>query len=438
MRCPYIKFLFQFVLIPLHVVSQDIPTPAHKQSEQICIKGATIHIGNGQVLEDAYLIFENGKILDIYSANFGKRKEPACKTIDAGGKHIYPALIGLNTQLGLAEIEAVRATNDGVEQGSQNANVRSIVSYNTDSRVTPTVRSNGVLYAQIVPGGGIVSGTTSLVQLDAWNWEDAAIVAEEGAVLNWPRLFNKSGWWAEAKGFEMNKDYEQQRQEIIDYFMEARGYSQADYPKKNLRFESLKEVVHGKRKLYIHANHIKEILHAIDFAEQLGLKITLIGAADAYQIADLLAKKKIPVILGRTHELPNYADEDIHQPYRTPAILKKAGVLFAISNEGFWQVRNLAFQAGQSVPFGLTKEEALMSITLHPAKILGVENRLGSLEIGKDASFILSDGDVLDMRTSIISSAYIEGRLVDLGNKQTDLYHKYLQKYGLQVKGEQY
>lgn len=428
------KKLFLLFTIPTYLFSQDIPTPAPKQTEKISIIGATIHIGNGQVIENGSIVFENGKITEVFSENLTKRAETTGKIIDGQGKHIYPALIALNTYLGLSEIEAVRATNDGMEQGQQNANVRTIVSYNTDSRVTPTVRSNGVLYAQIVPGGGLVSGTTSLVQLDAWNWEDAAVMAEEGVVLNWPTLNIKMGWWAEAKGYEPNKDYEAQRQEIIDYFMEAKSYSGVTHEKKNLRFESLREVVNGKRKLYIQVQHIKEIFHAIEFAEQFGIHITLLGAADCYQIADILAQKKISVILGRTHELPNYADEDVHQPYKTPAILQKAGVLFAISNEGFWQVRNLPFQAGQAVPYGLSKEEALKSITLYPAQILGVANRLGSLEVGKDASIVISEGDILDMRSSKVTQAFIEGRSIDLGNKQTDLYLKFMKKYGLKVK----
>lgn len=430
----FFKKLFLLFTIPTYLFSQDIPTPAPKQAERICLYGATIHIGNGEVIENGIIVFEHGKIQQVSANSSTILSQLNCIKVDVSGQHIYPALIALNTYLGLSEIEAVRATNDGAEQGQQNANVRTIVSYNTDSRVTPTVRSNGVLYAQIVPGGGLVSGTTSLVQLDAWNWEDAAVLAEEGVVLNWPTLNRKMGWWAEAKGYEPNKDYEVQRQEIIDYFIEAKSYSGVTHEKKNLRFESLREVVNGKRKLYIQVQHIKEILHAIEFAEQFGIQITLLGAADCYQIADILAQKKISVILGRTHELPNYADEDVHQPYKTPAILQKAGVLFAISNEGFWQVRNLPFQAGQTVPYGLSKEEALKSISLYPAQILGVSNRLGSLEVGKDASIVISEGDILDMRSSKVTQAFIDGRFIDLGNKQTDLYLKFMKKYGLKVK----
>lgn len=412
--------------------AQDVPTPAPKQSEKICIHGATIHIGTGQVIYNGLIVFENGRITHLSGADELTLAQMKCTRIDGTGKHVYPALIAMNTYLGLSEIEAVRATNDGVEQGNQNANVRTIVSYNTDSRVTPTVRSNGVLYAQIVPGGGLISGTTSLVQLDAWNWEDAAVVSEEAVVLNWPTVYKKMGWWAEAKGYEVNKDYEQQRQEIYDYFTEAASYGEVVHDKKNLRFESLKKIVDGNKPIYIQIQHIREILHAIDFAEHFKLKIVLLGAADCYQIAEVLAKKKIPVVLQRSHELPNYADEDIHQPYKTPAILKKAGVQFAISNEGFWQVRNLPFQAGQAVPYGLSKEDALTAITLSPAKIMGVDARLGSLEVGKDASLIISEGDILDMRSSKVIAAYIEGRNIDLGNKQTDLYHKFMKKFGLE------
>lgn len=434
MRYISLIYFFLFSLISFSVLCQDVPTPAGKQVGKFAVHGATIHVGNGQIVENGVVVVENGKIASVNLASNYIQDTVSCRIISSKGKHLYPALIGLNTYLGLSEIEAVRATNDMAEQGSLNANVRSIVSYNTDSRVTPTVRSNGVLYAQIVPSGGLMSGTTSLVQLDAWNWEDAAVIPEEGVVLNWPTMLRKMGWWAETKGYEVNKEYEQQRQEIVDYFTEAKAYSIANNVKKNLRFESLKEVIQGKRKLYIQVQHVKEMLHVIEFAEQLSLKIILIGASDSYQIADVLAAKNIPVVLGRTHDLPNSPDEDLHQCYKTPGILYKAGVLFAISNEGFWQVRNLPFQAGQAVPYGLPKEEAIKSITWSAAKILGLDHRLGTIEVGKDASFVISEGDILDMRSSIVKHAFIEGREIDLSNKQTDLYHKFMKKYELESK----
>jgi imidazolonepropionase-like amidohydrolase len=349
--------------------------------------------------------------------------------IDVTGKHIYPGLIALNTILGLTEIEAVRATNDQGEVGAINPDVRAVISYNTDSRVTPTVRSNGVLYAQIVPQGGRISGTSSLVQLDAWNWEDAAVKADEGTFITWPNMYKVKGWWAEPDGYELNKDYDKSVQELKDYFNEAKSYAYTPHDKKNLRFESMRKLFTDKQNLYVRVDYVKEILHVIDFAQEQGINVVLIGGTDSYMIADVLAQKKIPVILGRTHELPSYNDEDIQQPYKTPAILQKAGVLYALSIGGFWQQRNLIFEAGTASAYGLTKEEALAAITSNSAKILKLDNRIGSIEKGKDASFVISDGDLLDMRTSNISLAYIDGRQINLDNKQKELYKKFSEKY---------
>ena len=282
------------------------------------------------------------------------------KIIDYAGKHIYPGIIATNTTIGLSEIEAVRSTNDNEEVGAFNPDVRAIVAYNTDSRVTPTLRSNGVLYAQVTPQGGRVSGTSAVVQLDAWNWEDAAVKTEDGIMLNWPSMFKVKGWWAEPQGYELNKDYDKQVADTKEFFKEAKGYfEESKHEKTNLRFEAMKGLFDKSKNLYVSVNYVKEMLNVISFAEELGINIVLTEAKDSYLIADELVKKKIPVILNKCHDLPSYEDDDIQQPYKTPAILQKAGVLFAISIEGFWQERNLAFEAGTAAAYGLSKEEAL-------------------------------------------------------------------------------
>ncbi len=426
----YIVVLIVWVVSSLGAAAQsDVPAPAPAQSEKMCLKGATVHVGNGQVISNAYVIFEKGKISDVFAANAIKTEETLGKVIDVTGKHIYPGVIALNTILGLNEIEAVRATNDQAEAGYINSNARAVISYNTDSRVTPTVRSNGVLYAQIMPQGGRVSGTPAVVQLDAWNWEDAAIKAEDGIVIYWPNMYKVKGWWAEPEGYEINKEYDKNIQELKDYFAEAKAYALSTHDKKNLRFEAMRKLFTDKENLYVHVDYVKEMLNVIAFAEETGVNVVLLGASDSYMIADVLAKKKIPVILQKPHQLPSYNDEDIQQPYKTPAALQKAGVLFALSMEGFWQERNLIFQAGTAAAYGLSQEEALASITANPAKILKLDSRIGTIERGKDASFIVSGGDLLDMRTSDIQQAYIQGRSIDLNNKQKELFKKFSEKY---------
>ncbi|HWB63330.1 MAG TPA: amidohydrolase family protein [Chitinophagales bacterium] len=416
----------------LNAQSPDVPTPAPAQKGRIYLTNATIHLGNGQVMENGTIGFENGKIVFL-EKNINFKTDQTGKIIDCTGKHIYPGIIAMNTILGLSEIEAVRATNDYAETGAYNPDVRAIVAYNTDSRVTPTVRSNGVLYAQIMPQEGWVSGTSAVVNLDAWNWEDAAVKTADGVVMSWPTMFYFKGWWAEPQGIQPNKDYDKQVADLKEFLKEAKSYcEEPTHEKANLRFESMRGVFNKTENLYVRVDHIKEIEHAIAFAEELGVKIVLVGAKESYMIADELAQKKIPVILDKCHEVPMYEDEDVQQPYKTPAIMQKAGVLYCIGiSEGFWQERNLMFEAGTAAAYGLTKEEALEAITLNPAKILGISDSIGTLEKGMVASLIVSGGDVLDMKTSNIEYAFIDGRQIDLNNKQKALYEKFAKKYGV-------
>lgn len=421
------------VIRVLNAFSQsEVPAPAPKQSLSVYLMHATIHLGDGRVLQDATIGFENGKIIFLEERPSFKTDETMGKVIDCTGKHIYPGIVALNTRIGLAEIEAVRATNDYAEVGAYNPNVRSIISYNTDSRVTPTVRSNGVLYAQTVPVGGTISGTSALVQLDAWNWEDA-LVKEDGIWLQWPSMVTRGGWWGEPEPLKNNKEYDKQVGAIKDYFTEAKSYADgAAHEKENLRFEALRALFAGKKKLFVRVHRAQEILHAIQLAEEFKLQLVIAGGSESWLIADVLSQKKIPVVLSETHDLPASEDADIDQPYKTPALLQKAGVLFALSiPNGFWQERNLMFMAGTAAAYGLTKEQALAAITINPAKIIGADSSIGTLDKGKAASLIVSDGDVLDMKTSNIIYAFIDGRMIDLNNKQKELNEKFKKKYGL-------
>lgn len=427
-----VRFIY-FICLPSFAFAQsDVPAPAPAQTKSVYLTHATIHVGNGQVLQNATIGFDKGKITFLEENPAFKTDETLGKIIDCTGKHIYPGIIAPNTKIGLTEIESVRATNDYNEVGSYNPNVRAIISYNTDSRVTPTIRSNGMLYAQISPQGGSISGTSAIAQLDAWNWEDA-LVKEDGIWLNWPSALSGGGWWAEPSAPKANKDYDKQVAAIKEYFADAKSYCAiAQHAKTNLRFEAMRGLFDKTKKLYVNAGRIKEMQHAIQLAEEMNLQLVLSGADESWMIADELAKKKVPVILGKTHDLPASADEDIDQPYKTPAVLQKAGVLFCLSIPGgFWQERNLIFNAGTAAAYGLSKEEALSAITLNAAKIMGADDRIGSLEKGKAASLIVSSGDVLDMRTSNIEYAFVDGRQIDLNNKQKELNEKYLKKYGL-------
>ncbi len=424
-----LKYTFTFLLILLISTAYTQQTPAAAQTEQISIVGAKAHIGNGDVIENAFILIKNGKISFIGKAEDAPSIPDVGRTIIANGKDVYPGFIALNSSLGLTEIGAVRATRDVDEIGNFNPSIRSLIAFNTDSKVIPTVRSNGILLAQIVPQGGRMPGQSSVVQLDAWNWEDAAINTDEGIHLHWPRPYQRSGWWAEPGGIKANEKYKTQVDEIKAFFDEAKAYSRVLPSSKNLKFEAMQEVFSGTKNLYIHANYAKSIMSAVLFAKDLGINPILIGTEDCWLITDFLKENEVKVILGAAHDLPNRKEDDIDITYKLPKILHTAGIPFAISRDGYYDQRNLPFQAGHAVGFGLPYEAAIRAITLNAAEILGIENNYGSLEEGKSATLFICEGDVLDMRSSKVTHAFIDGRKIDLDNKQKALYRKFTEKY---------
>jgi hypothetical protein len=274
--------------------------------------------------------------------------------------------------------------------------------------------------------------------LDAWNWEDAAYAADNGIHMNMPALYARPNRYAAflgaptPQGDPIKKGLEE-IEEIKQFFREAKAYgSQPSHEKTNLKFAAVQGLFTKKQKLFIHCDVVREILAAIDFKKEFDFDIVLIGASESHQIADLLKQHSIPVILNQMHSLPTMEDDGVDQPYKLPYQLQKAGVLFAINDEdGQHRGKNLPFNAGTAVAYGLTKEEALSAITLNAAKILGIADRTGSLEVGKDANIVISDGDILDMRSNKISNMLIQGRMVDLTDKHKQLYERYKGKYDI-------
>lgn len=425
--------LYILLVVPFLMNAQN--TPAPKQSESILIIGATAHLGTGEAIENSAIGFENGKITFVGTAD--KADKTAFATIiNATGKDVYPGFIAPNNQLGLVEIEAVRATRDDREVGFFNPNIRSIIAYNTDSKVTPTIRSNGVLLSQITPQGGRISGQSSVVQLDAWNWEDATVNTDEGIWMSWPRYYTWTGWWAEPGEIKMNDDYNEQVQAIKDYFKEAKAYANAQpSDEKNLKFEAMKGLfLDGEKSktLYVRVDFSKAMMEVVNFAKAEDIEVVLVGANDAWMITDFLKENDISLIISQTHRLPSREDEDVDMPFKTPKILSDAGINFALSINDMWQQRNLPFQAGHAVGYGLDYEKAVQAVTLNPAEIMGIEDTYGSLETGKSATLFISKGDVLDMRTCEVEQAFIDGREIDLNNKHKALYEKFKAKYNRQ------
>lgn len=396
----------------------------------------------GQIFTAAGKTFENGAIgvkADTISfvgkasdANFSHYS----RVEELQGRHIYPGLIATNTTLGLTEIFAVRATRDYREVGDMNPNVRSIIAYNAESDITSTVLENGVLFAQICPRGGTISGTSSVVKLQGWNWEDAVYEINEGIHMGWPRMFKRKGERDDPREYEADEKYQERINELKSFFASAKAYSQSNYPlERDLRLEAMKGIFDGTKRLYIEADFIKEIREVVAFKRELNLpKVTVVGGYEANRVTDLLVENKISVLVRRVISLPRLAEDHIDAPFRLPSQLAKAGVLFAFQMDGDMepiQNRNLAFAAGVAIANGLDKEDALKGLTINPAKILGIDDRTGSLEVGKQANFIVTEGDLFDIRSGKVSQIYLDGQLIDPENRQTDLYLKYLRKHGL-------
>ena len=406
-------------------------TPAPDQNKRILLYGGIAHIGNGEVIENSLIILEDGKILTIEDASNIRIDISDAEYYDVIGKHVYPGFILPNTTLGLADIDAVRATRDFDEVGEFNPHIRSIIAYNTDSPVVPTVRTNGVLVGQITPRGGVISGTSSLVEFDAWNYEDALYKEDDAIHINWP----ESRLSFEEHDHEENDDdgYEKKRSDIIEFFSRAKSYVKSSNKKRDLKLEAMRGVFVGTKQLFIHVRTVKEIKAAVLFAKNLNLEnFVLVGANDAWRVADFLAENGVPVVLNRLHRLPMRKNEDLDVAYKSTKILLDAGVLFCLDYEGDMErmgARNLPFTAGTSVAYGLSREQALMSITLNAAKILKVDSSLGSLEQGRDATLIVSEGDALDVMSNNVSLAFIRGKKLDLSNHQIDLFEKYKKRH---------
>ncbi|WP_397363250.1 amidohydrolase family protein [Olleya sp. R77988] len=407
-------------------------TPADKQTKAITIEGATAHLGNGEVINNALIMFENGKLTFVGSATTKIARQGTI--IDAKGKHVYPGFIAPNSTLGLVEVDAVRASNDKDEVGAMNPHIRSIIAYNTESKVVESMRPNGVLMAQITPRGGRVSGTSSIVQLDAWNWEDAVIKEDDGIHLNWPSNYSRGRWWlGEPNVLKENKNYSKQVEELTDYFTQSKAYNASNKSPKNLPFEALQGLINSSKKLFVHVDNEKGITDAINFVKAQNIKnVVIVGGYEANNVAELLKQNNIPVLLQRTHSRPKGDDHDYDLPYKLATQLVNSGVLVGLENSGDMErmnTRNLPFLAGTTVAHGLTKAQALSLITLNTAKILGIDDTVGSLEVGKDATLFISEGDALDMRTNKLEKAFIQGRDISLETHQTELYKRYSKKY---------
>lgn len=409
--------------------------PAGPQTHPIALAGGTVHTVSGDVIESATVLFESGVITGIGT---GLALPDNTRVIDVTGKHVYPGLIAATTALGLNEISSVRATRDDVEIGDVTPSVRAVSAVNPDSEYFPVGRANGIMTALTMPGGGLISGLSGLISLDGWTTEGMTLNPTVGLHVRWPsyRILDFPGVIGREEQIEKRRESQMR---LRDAFREARAYMIAKEAERgggpfhpsDLGWESMIPVLRKELPVFIHASEEKQIHAAIDWALAEDLKIILVGGADVWRVADRLKEHDIPVIIGGVHYLPARRWEAYDAPFTNALKLYEAGVELCIGERRVWleggggsNVRNLPYHAATAAAYGLPKEEALKAITLYPARILGVEDRLGSLETGKDATLIVTDGDPLEIMTRV-ELAFIQGRPVDLSSKHTDLYDKY-------------
>lgn len=422
----------------LNVFGSD-QIPAKPQDHPIALIGGTIHTVSGDVIENGTVLFVSGKITAVGT---GVELPEGTEQLDVSGKHVYPGMIAANTNLGLVEVGAVRASRDFAEVGDINPNVRAEAAINPDSELIPVTRANGVTLAISAPSGGLITGTSALIMLDGWTWETMTLKAPTGLHLRWPQMGVRRGRFFRARPEDQLKRRDESLQKIKAAFAEARAYLVAKeaesttgipYHDTDLRWEAMIKVLKKEVPVFVEANEIRQINAAVAWATSEDVNMVLIGGQDAWRVADLLKEKNIPVIVGGTLTTPLRRWEAYDTPFKNPLRLYEAGVKFCIAGTGgvsggASNARNLPYNAAMAAAYGLPKDEALKSVTLYPAEILGVADRVGAIERGKDATLIVTDGDPLEIMTHV-EQEFIQGRKIDLSSRHTQLYEKYKEKY---------
>tara|TARA_Y100000741_G_scaffold7572_1_gene6383 strand:- start:189 stop:1493 length:1305 start_codon:yes stop_codon:yes gene_type:complete len=430
------KFIILLLVLLNIKMFAQVPEPVNDQTKPVLIYNAFIHIGDGNTIQNGFVSFNNGKITDVSSEDLVLESDTYKNflKINANGSHLYPGLILPNSKVGLEDISAVRATVDHTEVGELNSNIRSLIAFNTDSEVISTFRYNGILLSQVVPDGSFVTGNSSIMMMEGWNWEDAAYKIDDGMHVKWPRKTYPPSRWSGQTSFRDNPNYKSSVDMINKFLIDSRSYFNliGDENKDvNLKLEAMVDVFNGKKKIYLHVGSREQIIESVQIFKKHGINdLVLVGANDALYAIDFILENDLPVLLNNLHRVPSRNHEDVDLPYKLPYLLQKEGVLVGLTASGsLHSQRNLPFLAGTAAGYGLDKEEALKLITSNNAKILGIDNITGTIKVGKDANVIISKGDILDMKSSVIEYAFITGRMVNLDGKQQILYDRFKRKY---------
>ncbi len=420
-------------------------------AESVVIRNAHVVPVAGPEMDGASIVIVDGKITEVGKSAAGPK---GAKVIDAKGLRVYPGMIDSATEAGLSEISSVRETNDTGELGDFNPQLRALIAVNPASEHIPVIRANGITTAISLPfvgggggggrmGGGVsslITGQPALIHLDGWTWEDMAVKPSAAMELVFPAISagrprfmdNENPLFPRTAYAEAKRNYDKRLKELETFFEEARRYQKAKAAKapgfkNDLKFEAMLPVLDGKLPVMVTAMRERSIKDAIAFADKQKIKIVIAGAREfGSTLADLKAKG-IPVITGPTLALPVNEDDPYDSAFTLPAELYKAGVKFAFGSFGNQFSRNLPYQAANAVAFGLPYEEALKAVTINAAEIWGVGDQIGTIEKGKWADLMITDGDPLEAKTQV-KYLLIKGRLVDLDNKHKRLYEKYLNR----------
>lgn len=417
-------------------MAQDLTHKAPPQSHPIVLSGGTVHTLKGDAIAGGYVYFKDGEIVAVSGGPIPRMSDSSVEIIDVAGMDVYPGMISADTQLGLVEFPPVNVTVDSQEVGDVTPEVRPSTAVNPDSTLLPVTRTNGVLVVGVIPSGGSVAGQVSVMKLDGWTWEDMTVRGCAGVVVNWPNVRPITAWWMDQSADEQMREIRERLRTIDETFESAKAYAaeRSGNPglATDLRWEAMKGVFDAgdnQLRVFITANERDQITSAVTWAVDKGLKAVIIGGRDAVECADLLKRHDVPVVLGGTFSFPRRDDAPYDEAYSLPGRLHEAGVRFCMtSGDRTANERNLPYSAGMAVAHGLDLDSGHKCVMLWPAEILGIDAKYGSLEVGKSATLIVTDGDPLEVTTNT-RMAFIDGKKVDLSNKQTRLADKYREKY---------
>ncbi|MBI4625868.1 MAG: amidohydrolase family protein [Verrucomicrobia bacterium] len=407
--------------------------PAVRPGKPLLLRGATVHTVSGADLPATDVLLRDGKIAAL-GQKLAAPKD--AQVVDVTGRHVYPGLISACTGMGLTEISSVSGSVDLAETGTLNPNARAQPALNPDSDHIPVSRANGILTALSVPvSTGLIAGTSTLIRMDGWTWEDLTLRAAVALHVYWPAMAVNRDPNAARPVAEQERTIAENIKRLREAFASARAYLKAKEGagkpvELDSRWEAMIPVLRGERPVFVHADEQKQIEAAVAWARAEKLKITLVGGTEAWKSADLLKANDIAVIVSPVLTLPLRREDPYDASYANPGKLFAAGVRFCIANDGGSPMadRNLPYQAGKAAAYGLPPAEALKAITLYPAQLLGAGAELGSIEVGKRATLIVTDGDPLEIPTRV-EQAYIDGARIDLSSRHTRLYEKYQKKY---------